>query len=183
MKTCNACGGTKPLTAYNADTRQDDGHARTCRTCARARGAAYRARNLASVRARERVNAETYRNRHPEHRRAIVRESARRRRAIDPLGHRLARHARRPLPLANSQLPITWHELVQVWDARGIHACVYCDMPFQEIDHIEPIALGGQNHVDNLVPACETCNRSKGAKPLAEWLPGRLAEVARRVAA
>lgn len=180
MKTCTACKGQKPLTLFNADRRQPDGHARTCRSCARAQGAATRARNLARTRARERTNAERYRLAHPERRRAIVRESARRRRAVNPMVHRLAAQRRRDLPLTNSQLPVTWYELVDYWDDRGLHACIYCDMPFEQIDHVEPVALGGRTELDNLVPACETCNKSKGAKPLAKWLPGRLAAIAAR---
>lgn len=77
-------------------------------------------------------------------------------------------------------LPITWHELVSYWDDRGLHACIYCGMPFEEIDHVEPIALGGQTTLENVVPACETCNRSKGAKRLVDWLPGHLAAIAAR---
>lgn len=30
-----------------------------------------------------------------------------------------------------------------------------------EVDHHEPLAKGGTDHLDNLFPACSTCNRSK----------------------
>lgn len=43
------------------------------------------------------------------------------------------------------------------------------------IDHIEACANGGGN--DQIVPMCLSCNCSKGATPLAEWLPGRLVVV------
>ena len=33
-----------------------------------------------------------------------------------------------------------------------------------EIDHIVPLALGGENTTHNLRLACRRCNRSKGAK-------------------
>ena len=32
-----------------------------------------------------------------------------------------------------------------------------------EIDHSKPIAVGGTNHINNLYPACISCNRSKGS--------------------
>lgn len=53
--------------------------------------------------------------------------------------------------------------------------CAYCgdaDGPF-EVDHVIPRASGGENGLDNLVVACRSCNRSKGAKPLDEWLSSR----------
>lgn len=48
--------------------------------------------------------------------------------------------------------------------------CAYCLGMATTIDHIEPLALGGQNALENLVPACRSCNSSKGAKPLLIWL-------------
>lgn len=53
------------------------------------------------------------------------------------------------------------------------HACFYCETtngPF-EIDHIHPVSRGGSNHLRNLVPACKTCNSSKGNKTWDEWCP------------
>lgn len=48
--------------------------------------------------------------------------------------------------------------------------CSYCPALATEVDHVWPLRLGGSNDASNLVPACRQCNRSKGAKPLAEWL-------------
>ena len=33
MKTCNTCGGTKPLDAYARHHQMDDGHANRCKVC------------------------------------------------------------------------------------------------------------------------------------------------------
>jgi hypothetical protein len=56
--------------------------------------------------------------------------------------------------------------------ARDGAVCRYCgdlNGPF-EVDHIHPVARGGTNDPENLCVACETCNRSKGARLLSEWL-------------
>jgi len=37
-----------------------------------------------------------------------------------------------------------------------------------ELDHVEPLFWGGPHTVDNLVPACMSCNRSKGPRRLAD---------------
>ncbi len=39
-----------------------------------------------------------------------------------------------------------------------------------ELDHVEPLCWGGPHVVENLVPACLRCNRSKGPRRLAEPL-------------
>ena len=48
--------------------------------------------------------------------------------------------------------------------------CQYCGAhppaALLECDHIVPVAAGGKNHMDNLVTACEDCNRGKGARSL-----------------
>lgn len=59
-----------------------------------------------------------------------------------------------------------WKETLEYFD----NSCAYCgntDKITQ--DHIVPIANGGLNTKHNLVPACKTCNCSKGSKPLVQW--------------
>lgn len=55
---------------------------------------------------------------------------------------------------------------------RDGYACVYCgsmEGPL-EADHIVPVARGGDDRLENLACACMSCNRSKGAKLLSEWV-------------
>lgn len=57
--------------------------------------------------------------------------------------------------------------------------CIYCGEPVaveprqantMRVDHVKAVVRGGSSHIDNLVPACRSCNARKGAKPLAEFL-------------
>lgn len=51
--------------------------------------------------------------------------------------------------------------------------CNYCGEYFEgqmHIDHVVPIAKGGQHTLDNLVSACKPCNLSKADKLLDDWL-------------
>lgn len=61
---------------------------------------------------------------------------------------------------------------------RHRYRCAYCDRsgPLQ-MDHVVPIARGGPHGIGNLLPACGTCNKSKGPRLLTEWKqrPKRLA--------
>lgn len=58
--------------------------------------------------------------------------------------------------------------------ARSGGFCTYCPVEIIEtafdIDHVVPLSKGGADDEDNLVAACPRCNRSKGAKTLAEWV-------------
>jgi 5-methylcytosine-specific restriction endonuclease McrA len=48
--------------------------------------------------------------------------------------------------------------------------CAYCGSDGQlHLDHVEPLSRGGLHTPTNLVPACERCNLSKGAKPVEAW--------------
>lgn len=53
---------------------------------------------------------------------------------------------------------------------RDSFICQYCGAhPPQEIlhvDHINPVANGGDNHIDNLITSCQSCNLGKGARLL-----------------
>jgi 5-methylcytosine-specific restriction endonuclease McrA len=47
------------------------------------------------------------------------------------------------------------------------------------LDHLVPLAKGGTGLFANIVPACLSCNDSKGAKLLfKEWMPSGLPEAA-----
>lgn len=53
--------------------------------------------------------------------------------------------------------------------------CSYCGRPANEIDHIDPVALGGDREWENTTAACSRCNRSKNDSPLLAWLTRRAA--------
>lgn len=53
--------------------------------------------------------------------------------------------------------------------ARWGHRCAYCGGVATHLDHVEPLSKGGTDTESNIVPACQHCNLSKGAKTLAEW--------------
>lgn len=68
---------------------------------------------------------------------------------------------------------------------RDSFTCQYCGASppavLLECDHISPVALGGATDAENLVTACQACNRGKGASPLDD-VPKPLAELAAETA-
>lgn len=58
---------------------------------------------------------------------------------------------------------------------RLLGKCGYChNNEANSIDHIVPLSRGGSNYIGNIMPACGSCNYSKGAKTLAEWRNGKV---------
>jgi 5-methylcytosine-specific restriction endonuclease McrA len=57
--------------------------------------------------------------------------------------------------------------------------CWNCRRPYEQIDHVKPIAKGGSNWPANLRPACQSCNARKRSR----WFGVvRLNELIREVA-
>ncbi|WP_019652243.1 HNH endonuclease [Variovorax atrisoli] len=72
---------------------------------------------------------------------------------------------------------------------RDAFTCQYCGAHppnvLLHVDHINPVANGGKNDIDNLVTSCEPCNLGKGARLLTvvpETLAAKAAAVAEREA-
>ena len=75
------------------------------------------------------------------------------------------RYARRGFPPSQNTLTTRqWLDL-QIRDGFRCRYCQkYCEPPvdYLQIDHVIPLSRGGANTIENIVPACRACNRSKG---------------------
>lgn len=84
-------------------------------------------------------------------------------------------HARRRTArkLQNDHEAVSADDRLAIFD-RFDFRCYVCAGPAEHLDHVVPLALGGSHVFENLRPICPSCNSSKGAKLLEDWLPGRL---------
>lgn len=55
--------------------------------------------------------------------------------------------------------------IYEAWDSR----CAYCGEVAKSLDHVTPRHKGGLTVIENLVPACLTCNGRKGAENWVVW--------------
>ena len=76
-----------------------------------------------------------------------------------------------PVPAWASR-PSAWQRICQMIFARDQHTCTYCrrDRVALECDHVLARSRGGTDDPSNLTTSCKPCNRSKGAKLVAEWV-------------
>jgi 5-methylcytosine-specific restriction endonuclease McrA len=67
---------------------------------------------------------------------------------------------------------LTKAERRQVYDKTG-GRCAYCGCPIDfdemQIDHVNPLSLGGADDVSNMLPACRSCNHFKGGMTLEKF--------------
>jgi hypothetical protein len=76
--------------------------------------------------------------------------------------------------LAQERKPISKRTRFEIFKRDGF-TCQYCGRKppeiVLEVDHIEPVSSGGENHKLNLVTSCEDCNSGKSDKLLADFIP------------
>ena len=67
----------------------------------------------------------------------------------------------------------TWHKLRATILKRDGYECAYCGSHANSVDHIIPVAHGGEDHPDNLIASCGSCNSKKRDKTVGFFLNGR----------
>ena len=81
---------------------------------------------------------------------------------------RAARRRRRRMQRADNDLSDEqWETLLRAWGG-----CAYCgavDVPLQK-DCVLALSRGGRYTLDNVVPACRSCNASKSNAEVTGWL-------------
>ena len=77
------------------------------------------------------------------------------------------RRKRRVAAVVNDLTDDQWHDLLEAWG--GCAYCGHLDAALQR-DCVLPISRGGRYTLDNVVPACRSCNTSKCNDEVTGWL-------------
>lgn len=121
-------------------------------------------KNREAIRAYARDQQRRYRLEHPE--------AARKWWATNAEKHRLYQSNRRfRLAAGPGVTERDWLRLVSRFAGR----CAYCGCRPDRVhmDHVLPLKRGGQHSIGNVLPACRSCNTSKGSRLLVDWRRGR----------
>ncbi|HEY4607110.1 MAG TPA: HNH endonuclease [Acidimicrobiia bacterium] len=84
---------------------------------------------------------------------------------------RAARRRKRRMARVEHDLSVTqWSALKAAWGG-----CAYCGAADKQLqrDCVLAIARGGRYTLDNVAPACRSCNTSKGSEEVTTWLRRR----------
>ena len=176
-KTCSTCGETKKVSEFHKNRTGKFGVDSRCKVCVKAY---YRA-NRDSIRARSTAWHAANKDRRAAWRAANKDRIAASKAAwcaANPDKVKAKRQRRRARK-ANAKGDFT---AAQWKDRLAYHGykCVYCGAEKHETpegwlscDHMIPLSKGGANWPSNLVPACRSCNCSKGTKTYFEYMESK----------
>lgn len=166
MKRCPRCKESVPLDQWSRDY---------CKPCSVARSAEwqkanpekhkaqrarYREKHRAALRAKGLDRYYRLMVEDPERIRANRRAAAKTPKGV--VYNRGARHKRRGAPM---------DALAREWAAIVLNdPCAYCGEPAVELDHIQPVSLGGDGLWENLSAACRSCNARKNDQSLLQFV-------------
>lgn len=117
--------------------------------------------------AHPRDHAEDSRTYYRRHRAERLAQSAEYHHANPHIGRARGQNRRvRQTAAEGSFTPQAWLALVEQYGGR----CAYCGAAAPlEVDHRIPLARGGSNAIDNILPACRSCNARKHLMTEAEF--------------
>lgn len=171
-KKCGKCGEVKARSEFRKNKGTKDGLKGQCKACSREYDAKYRVENAESLKAK----SLKYRGMYVEAKRDWRKANTDKMRTYSAKWHAAnpdkarSKRFRRRARLANATGDHTAEQLKARFDYHG-NKCVYCDSTENlHADHQIPLSRGGTNFASNMVPACATCNKSKGSKTPEEFL-------------
>ena len=187
MKHCRTCQETKPAEAFNKERRKRDGLQAKCRDCEKAYYQAHKVEHKARCKAWSQANPEKrleYKRKWYAENRAEINKKNREKYSEDPSKYLSRNRCWAVLNPVKARVPKIRYK-ARKYNAEGDHCgvqlaarfayfgnkCVACNSPDNlHADHNIPLKRGGTNWASNLVPLCASCNCSKGATTLAEFL-------------
>ena len=146
------------------------GHITVTRSGSRQRVRKWRAENIKRARKQTRNSYHRNRLKRLEEKKIYYQEVEKPRSKTQEgrLADRLKKQKRRTLTKMDTITKSDWMNICQKYD----NCCAYCNgkVPL-ELDHIIPITKGGLHIVENIVPACKSCNSRKGNRDATEVFP------------
>lgn len=135
----------------------------------RQKTAAYRARRTADQKARDAENSREFFEKNPDYR---ARWAEANREKVRAAGRAWEQRNKAQLAAKASRrrgVPLT-PEALDFLPVLLADPCVYCGQPATSLDHIDPIARGGDGDLTNIAPSCGRCNSAKRDLPLLQFL-------------
>lgn len=153
VKTCSRCRADLPLEEFYRSSSGSHGRGAYCKACVRDKQRERNERPEVSEqnRARAREWGRANRDRQAANSRRM-REHRPEAQRVYSAAHRARRYW--------CESTLTYEEWLAIGEAHGWR-CVYCGAPHESIDHVVPLAAGGPNSADNVVPSCLSCNCGK----------------------
>ncbi len=193
-KVCTACHTEKPVTDFNRWKWSHDGHQVWCRLCQKVEREThkeqYKERRTKYYKGHKEQNfrqAKAWCAANPEKRKESYTASRWRNIEKVRVGACVSKkkHYEKNKPkfyaassrwrarrkgAKGSISPVEWTEILRYFN----HQCAYCMKAFSSTnlptqDHMTPLGQDGDHSVENIVPACRSCNSQKQRRSLEQW--------------
>lgn len=183
MKVCTMCKKQKKPSDFRKVKRLAQGLDVYCKDCRRSysrqwsrnnaekeleRYRLYREKNKEVIRERSRLRMQIVRLKNPEKSLFYTREYRRNNPAKANAWDEKKRAIRKGALEAHVLSAEDWIKIKKSYNG----CCVYCLKPSKRLekDHVIPLSKGGTHTFDNIVPACKSCNSSKNARDVFDWV-------------
>lgn len=168
-KICSKCKQELSIECFSKHKKSKDGYRSYCKECAKVYQQKWYTENRSeeNERRRKKYDPKT------EHERYLLREAnvkttKKEWRKANP-EKVAAQSARRRAAGRATKNDLNSHQWADI-KARFNYSCAYCGAKLPlEIDHVIPVSKGGGTTVNNVVPACRSCNASKGNREVYKW--------------
>lgn len=186
-KVCTKCNERKSLDSFCKNARSKDGLSQHCKSCNAAYQKEYR--KTTTGKATIKKSTKKYRSKpeqikkQAEYNKESLKRTGKTSTTVsrnwqknNPGKHRIHKQAdnnRRRLAKLQPE-SYTSAQFMELFKRVG-KKCSYCKKSLTVMtvtaDHIVPLSKGGSNRIDNIAPACMSCNLSKGASTDPKWKP------------
>lgn len=196
--TCTKCERLYDVSAYNKSTKSPYGVRTTCKKCQAAESKVHYTKTFEN-------SPEVFRQRQAKQAKRLMNRSddevAQDRERLRPSGIKECRTCHKDLVLAMFYEDKWFHDALHSsckscensskwakesgkirrhWDTVGVRLECYiegCEEGYDHADHVIPLALLGENSLDNILPLCAYHNISKNDRPLLWWLKDYLPDL------
>ncbi len=179
IKLCRKCGIIKRFAEFSRERSRKDGLQTACKSCVKKRKetANYPKQTKEQAREYARKRRNKDRDAFNKRRRELYQKKSNKERIQqehkrwvknNPESIKARTNRRRALA-RNAQGDLSPTALLQRFSYYG-NCCYYCGCDGKmQIEHRIPLSRGGSNHPSNIVPACPSCNNSKGTMTEREY--------------
>ena len=172
LRKCKKCKVNKVIENFYKNKNVPSGYVFQCKDCVRQYGSVYYNKNKKSIslkiseykkKNRERFNelSRIWAKNNPEKRKIARKKWKDKNREL--VNHYEKARQNRLAGASGSHTLNQWLELVEQYKRM----CAYCNCVKKLTkDHVIPVSKGGTDNIENIVPACVSCNSRKGIRLL-----------------